>query len=90
MIDDSDFIRIIDNQVRKFKSAIMRDYWEYRHIPKEKGGFSGIISVSDLYMQQKYFDERLEDYTRRCLINGFLGRILEARGNSIYFPSFAK
>lgn len=87
MIDDSDFIRTIDNQVRKFKSAIMRDYWEYRHIPKERRGFPGIIQVSDLFLQQKYFDERLEDYTRRYLINGFLGHILEARGNSIIFPS---
>jgi hypothetical protein len=65
----------------------MRDYWNYRHEIHAETGFYCLDITTAEYQLQKYFDIRLEDYIRRFLLNGFLGRVLEARGNGIYPPN---
>lgn len=85
---DPVFTEILNYQVKKFRNAIMRDYWNYRHEIHAETGFYCLGITTAEYQLQKYFDIRLEDYIRRYLLNGFLGRVLEARGNGIYPPNY--
>ena len=81
---DSSFVEFLNSQTKKFKQAIMRDYWDYRRTPANKTGFFCLKTTSSEYLLQKFFEKRLEEYIRRYLVNGFLGRVLESRGNGIY------
>lgn len=36
---DSSFVEFLNSQTKKFKQAIMRDYWDYRRTPVNKTGF---------------------------------------------------
>lgn len=82
----SDFAEYLNSQTKKFKSAVMREYLKYRHNPGEKSGFPFFDIASDDFYKQKHFELVIEDCVRRYLVNGFLGRVLEARGNGIYPP----
>ena len=83
---DFDFSSYLDDQTRKFKKAIMREYLKYRHNPVGKSGFPALKIASDEFYKQKHFEVIIEDCVRRYLVNGFLGRLFEVRGNGIYPP----
>ena len=69
---DSSFVEFLNSQTKKFKQAIMRDYWDYRRTPANKTGFFCLKTTSSEYLLQKFFEKRLEEYIRRYLVNGFL------------------
>lgn len=78
------FDMYLNSQVRKFKQAVMEEYWKFRRKPEYSTGFHCLEVTSKEFLLQKYFEKRVENYIRRYLVNGFLGRVLEARGNGIY------
>lgn len=87
---DSDFVEVLDSQVKKFRSAIMRDYWRFRRGQPSASGFQCFELSTKEYSLLKFFEVRFEEYIRRYLFNGFLGRILEQRGNGVYPTSISE
>ena len=78
------FREILACQGRLFRNAVMRDFLAFNREYTDHSGFPFLETTSKEYEIQKYFEKRLEHYTRVILVNDVFRLSLEYKGVGVY------